>query len=162
MEGRGGWGSNYYSSRSSTASASAIKWQSTETPSPFFADSTMSRPPATRAAAAACAQRMNAAARLTQPLRCAATHLKIRHRSLQHALNYLTHCARACMRMMRADTCAHTYNKFVTNTQHSAQHSKRAAAAAPALSSRDPMSHGPSPTQPSATTFGPCAYRQAQ
>ncbi len=31
--------------------------------------------------------RMNAAARLMQPLRCAATHLKISHRFLQHALN---------------------------------------------------------------------------
>jgi hypothetical protein len=28
---------------------------------------------------------MNAAARLMQPLRCAATHLKISHRFLQHA-----------------------------------------------------------------------------
>ena len=69
--------------------------------------------------------RMNAAARLMQPLRCAATHLKIRQRSLQHALNYLIHCARACMRVMRADTCAHTYNKFVTNTQHSAAQQAR-------------------------------------
>ena len=46
-------------SRSLTPSASAIRWQSTETPSPFSADSKMSRPPATRAAAAACTQELN-------------------------------------------------------------------------------------------------------
>jgi hypothetical protein len=46
--------------------------------------------------------------------------------------------------------------------KRSAQHSTRAAAAAPALSSRDPASHAPSPPQPSSTTCGPCAYRQAQ
>jgi hypothetical protein len=49
------WG-NYPSLRLLTASASAITWQSTETPSPFLADLKMSRPPATRAAAAACTQ----------------------------------------------------------------------------------------------------------
>jgi hypothetical protein len=59
--------------------------------------------------------KMNAAARLMQPLRCAATHLKSSHRFLQHA----------------------------SNTQRSAQHSTRAAAAAPAFSSRDPASHAP-------------------
>jgi hypothetical protein len=49
-------GDNYSSSRFLTPSASAITWQSTETPSPFAADSKMSGPPATRAAAAACTQ----------------------------------------------------------------------------------------------------------
>ena len=47
---------NYAQSRLLTPSASAIKWQSTETPSPFSADLKMSGPPATWAAAAACAQ----------------------------------------------------------------------------------------------------------
>ena len=52
-----GVGGNYYSpSCLLTPSASAIKWQSTETPSPFSADITMSGPTATRATAAACAQ----------------------------------------------------------------------------------------------------------
>jgi hypothetical protein len=87
---------------------------------------------------------MNAAARLMQPLRCAATHLKTSHRFLQHASN--TQRTQALARQ----------------AQRTAQHSTRAAAAAPALSSRDPASHAPSPSQPSSTTCGPCTYRQAQ
>jgi hypothetical protein len=56
-EGQRVAGGNYLNlSRLLTASASAITWQSTETPSPFFADSKMSGPPATRAAAAAYTQ----------------------------------------------------------------------------------------------------------
>jgi hypothetical protein len=51
-----GAGGNYYMPRLLTASASAITWHSTETPSPFLADSKMSGPRATRAAAAACTQ----------------------------------------------------------------------------------------------------------
>ena len=53
-EGHRGAGGNYFPSRLLTASASAIKWQSTETPFPYRAESKISRPPATRAAAAAC------------------------------------------------------------------------------------------------------------
>ena len=59
MRGRGGAGGKYYSSSLLTASASAITWQTTETPSPSYAESKMSRPPATRAAAAACTQELN-------------------------------------------------------------------------------------------------------
>ncbi len=61
-EGLKGAGGNYEEdvlSRLLTLRASAIKWQSTETPSPLYSDSKMSheyRPPATRAAAAACTQ----------------------------------------------------------------------------------------------------------
>ena len=87
--------------------------------------------------------RMNAAARLMQPLRCAATHLKTSHRFLHHA---------------RVKHTAHAS----TGTTSAAHSTARAAAAAPALSSRDPASHAPSPPQPSSTTCGPCAYRQAQ
>ena len=58
-EGQRGAAGNYLQSRLLTASASAITWQSTETPSPFIAESNMSRPPATRAAAAACTQALN-------------------------------------------------------------------------------------------------------
>jgi hypothetical protein len=49
-------GGNYIPLRLLTASASAITWQSTAAPSPFLAESEMSGPPATRAAAAACTQ----------------------------------------------------------------------------------------------------------
>ena len=81
--------------------------------------------------------RMNAAARLMQPLRCAATHLKTGHRFLHHA------------------SVKHT--SHASTGKRSAQYSTRAAAAAPALSSRDPASHAPSPPQPSSTTCGACA-----
>jgi hypothetical protein len=55
--GKRGAGGYYSSSRSLTASASAIRWQSTEAPSPISADIKMSLcPSATRAAAAACTQ----------------------------------------------------------------------------------------------------------
>ena len=54
--GQRGAAGNYNASRLLTASASATTWQRTETPSPYCADSKMSRPPATRAAAAACTQ----------------------------------------------------------------------------------------------------------
>ena len=50
---------NYMMSRLLTASASAIRWQTTETPSLFAADSKMSSPPAAWAAAAACKQEFN-------------------------------------------------------------------------------------------------------
>ena len=85
--------------------------------------------------------RMNAAARVMRQLRCAAaTHLKIIQRLLQHASN-TQHC----------------------HDKRSAQHSTRAAAAAPALSSRDPASHAPLYTQPRAPPFyGSYAYRQAR
>ncbi len=85
--------------------------------------------------------RMNAAARLIQPLRCAATDLTIIQRFLQHALNI---------------------KRTSTGKTSVENKTARAAAAAPALSSRDPASHDPSPPQPSSTTCGPCAYRQAQ
>jgi hypothetical protein len=52
-EGQRGAAGNYRQSRLLPPSASAITWQSTETLSPFSADSKMSRPPAMRAAAAA-------------------------------------------------------------------------------------------------------------
>jgi hypothetical protein len=68
--------------------------------------------------------RMNAAARLMQPLQFAATHLKTSHRFLQHASN--TQRTQALARQ----------------AQRTAQHA-RAAAAAPALSSRDPAPHAP-------------------
>ncbi len=57
-EGLKGVGGNYEEDRSRllTLRASAIKWQSTETPSPLNTDSKMSRLHATRAAAAACTQ----------------------------------------------------------------------------------------------------------
>ena len=87
--------------------------------------------------------RMNVTARLMQPLRCAATHLETGYRLLQHASN--TQRTQALARQAQRTA-----------------HSTRAAAAAPALSSRDPASHAPSPSQPSSTTCRPCAYRQAQ
>ena len=88
--------------------------------------------------------RMNAAARLIQPLQRRGTHLKINQRFLQQA-SY-THSARK-----------HWHHKS------SAQHSTRAAAAAPALNcSCGPASHAPSPTQPSPTLCRSCAYRQAR
>jgi hypothetical protein len=86
--------------------------------------------------------RMNAAARLMQLLRCAARHLKTSQCFLQHASHQ--------------GAGKHWHDK------RSAQHSTRAAAAAPALSSRDPASHAPSPPQPSSMTRRSCAYRQAQ
>jgi len=52
-QGRRGFAGNYPLSRLLTQSASAITWQSTKIQSPFPADSKMSRPPATRSAAAA-------------------------------------------------------------------------------------------------------------
>jgi hypothetical protein len=56
-EAQRGAAGNYKSPpRLLTASASAITWQSTETPSPSPAESKMLRPPATRAEAAACTQ----------------------------------------------------------------------------------------------------------
>ena len=86
---------------------------------------------------------MNATARLMQPLRCAATHLKISQRILQHVS---THRARK-----------HFYDKRI------AQHSTRAAAAAPALSSRDPTSHAPLSTQPRApSSWRSRPHRQAR
>ena len=70
--------------------------------------------------------RMNAAARLMQPLRYTATDLETSQRFLQHASNTQAVSARK-----------HWHDK------RSAQHSTRAAAAAPALSSRDTASHAP-------------------
>jgi hypothetical protein len=54
-QGQRGAAGNYYT-RLLTPSASAITWQSTETPSPVSADLKIPHPPATRAAAAACTQ----------------------------------------------------------------------------------------------------------
>ena len=86
---------------------------------------------------------MNTTARLMQPLRCAATHLKTSQRILQHVS---THSARK-----------HLHDK------RGAQHSTRAAAAAPALSSRDPTSHAPLSTQPSApSSWRSRAHRQVR
>ena len=69
--------------------------------------------------------RMNAAARLIQPLQW---QLRTSKPSTVSCSTSQTHSARK-----------HWYDK------RSAQHSTRAAAAAPALSSRDPASHAPSP-----------------
>ncbi len=87
---------------------------------------------------------MNTTARLLmQPLRCAATHLKTSQRILEHVS---THSARK-----------HLHDKRI------AQHSTRAAAAAPALSSRDPTSHAPLSTQPRApSSWRTRPHRQAR
>ena len=87
--------------------------------------------------------RMNAAARLMQPLRCAAT------------LRTSKPATVSCSTRQTHSTRKHWHDK------RSAHHSTRAAAAAPALSSRDPASHAPSPTQPSAKYCSTCAYQQA-
>ncbi len=79
--------------------------------------------------------RMNAAARLMWLLRCAATHLKTSHRFLQHASNP-----------------QHT-QALARQAQRTAQHARHCSRTSlPALSSRDPASHAPSPSQPSSTT----------
>jgi hypothetical protein len=89
--------------------------------------------------------RMNAVARLMQPLRCRIAQQRTLKLATVSCSTRQTHSARKHWHVKR-----------------SAQHSTRAAAAAPALSSRDPASHAPSPSQPSSTTCAPCAYQQAQ
>ena len=83
--------------------------------------------------------RMNAAARLMQPLRCAAPQ-----NQQPFPASRVKHTAHA--------------STGTTSAAHiTARH------AAPALSSRDPASHAPSPSQPSPTSGGctPYAYGQA-
>ena len=79
--------------------------------------------------------RMNAAARFMQMLRC------------RIAQQQTSKPATVCCSMRQTHTARkHWHDK------RSAQHNTRAAAAAPALSSRDPVSHAPSPPQTSSTT----------
>jgi hypothetical protein len=60
--------------------------------------------------------RMNAAARVMQPLRCAATHLKTSHRFLQHASNTQRNqaLARQAQRMAQHTRCCSSTCTFFT------------------------------------------------
>jgi hypothetical protein len=135
-------GGNYPLSRLWTLRASAITWQSTETPSPFSADFKTSRLRSTRAAAA-CTQILT--------LKCACCS---RCDAQQRTSKSVTV---SCSTRQTRSARKHWHDK------RSAEHSTRAAAAAPALSSRDPGSHAPLSTQPSAPlSCTSRAHRQAR
>ena len=90
--------------------------------------------------------RMNAAARFMQPL---VTRCDVKQQTSNPV-------SVSCSTRQTQSARKHWHDK------RSAQHSTRAAAAAPAFSSREPASHAPSPPQPISTTCGTCAYRQEQ
>ena len=88
--------------------------------------------------------RINAAARLMACSRCDAKQRTSKSATV------------SCSTRQTHSTRKHWHDK------RSAQHSTCAAAAAPALSSRDPASHAPSPFQPVPASCRTCAYWQAQ